>query len=45
MQGETEANKPEDDPTEGQDQGVQQLKRRKKGTTGRYKDYSLMMNV
>ena len=45
MQGETEADKPEDDPTEGQDQGVQQLKRRKKGTTGRYKDYSLMMNV
>ena len=45
MQGETEADKSEDNPTEGQDKGVRQSKRRNKRMTGRYKDYGLMMNA
>ena len=44
-QGVLVADKPEEDLTEGQDQGVHQSKRRNKGTTGRYKYYSLMMNA
>ncbi len=44
-QGEIGADAPEEVPTEGQDQGVRQSRRKNKGTTGKYADYGLMMNT
>jgi hypothetical protein len=36
---------PEENPTEGQDQGVHRSRCKQKGTTGKYADYGLMMNA
>ncbi len=44
-QGEIGADAPEEDLTEGQDQGVHQSRCKNKGTTGKYADYSLMLNA
>jgi hypothetical protein len=43
-QGEIAADKPAENPTESEDQGVRPSKCKNKGRTGKYKDYSLMMN-
>ncbi len=40
-----QANKPEEGLTDDQDQGVHRSKRNNKGTTAKYADYGLMMNV
>ncbi len=45
IHGDVGVDKPEEDQTEGKDQGVRQSKRMKKGTTGNYKDFGLMMNA
>jgi hypothetical protein len=43
--GQIRAVAPEEDPTEGKDQGVRQSRCKNKETTGKYADYSLIMNA
>jgi hypothetical protein len=44
-QAEIRVDTPEEDPTEGQDQGLRQSRCKNKGTTGKYADYDLMINA
>jgi hypothetical protein len=44
-QGGIRTDAPEEDPTEGQNQGVRQSRCKYKGTIGKYADYGLMINT